>query len=133
MEHVHPDCRAVPADAQSRMLSPEATPQVGPPYAGYFFETPASLGCLYDLVTSPVTGCNPNTTAANPSGGSRAIAIVGAYHYPRAMSDLIVFSSQFGLPLPTSATFQVVYASGRQPPVNADWTRNYAQRWQATT
>ena len=109
------------ADAQSRMLSPEATPQVGPPYAGYFFETPASLGCVYDLVTSPVTGCNPNTTAANPSGGSRAIAIVDAYHYPRAMSDLTVFSSQFGLPLPTSATFQVVYASGRQPPVNADW------------
>ena len=33
----------------------------------------------------------------------------------------------------TSATFQVVYASGRQPPVNADWTRNYAQRWQPTT
>jgi kumamolisin len=29
------------------------------------------------------------------------------------------------LPAPTSANFQVVYASGRQPPVNADW--NYEE------
>jgi kumamolisin len=37
------------------------------------------------------------------------------------MSDLQVFSAQFGLPAPTSANFQVVYANGRQPRVNADW------------
>ena len=55
---------------------------------------------------------------ANPSGGSRAIAIVDAYHYATAASDLSVFSNQFGLP---QANFQVVYANGRQPPVNADW------------
>ena len=89
----------------------------GPPYAGYFYETPASLGCVYQLVNS-LPGCNPNTVSANPTGGGRAIAIVDAYHYPTAASDLSVFSSQFGLP---RANFQVVYANGRQPPVNANW------------
>jgi kumamolisin len=92
----------------------------GPPFAGYFFETPASLACVYSLV-SQQPGCNPNAVTTNPSGGSHAVAIVDAYHYPTAMSDLGVFSAQFGLPAPTSATFQVVYASGLQPPVNSDW------------
>ena len=57
----------------------------------------------------------------NPTGGSRAIAIVDAYHYPTAMSDLAVFSAQFGLPAPTTANFQVIYADGRRPQVNSDW------------
>jgi subtilase family serine protease len=92
----------------------------GPPFAGYFYETPASLACVYQLV-SVQTGCNPNTVTVNPLGGSRAIAVVDAYHYPTAMSDLGVFSAQFGLPAPTNANFQVVYASGRQPPVSANW------------
>jgi kumamolisin len=102
-------------------FSGEARPEGSPPYAGYMYETPASLGCVYRLVPSPAPGCNPNTVSVNPSGGSRAIAIVDAYHYPTAMQDLQVFSAQFGLPAPTSANFQVVYASGRQPPVNANW------------
>jgi subtilase family serine protease len=93
----------------------------GPPYPGYFYETPASLGCVYQLVSPTAGGCNPNTVTANPSGGSHAIAIVDAYHYQTAMSDLRTFSNQFLLPLPTSANFQVVYANGRQPPVNANW------------
>jgi hypothetical protein len=109
------------AGAQPPLFSREATPQESPPYPGYFFETPASLGCVYKLVSSLVAGCNPNVVVSDPSGGGRAIAIVDAYHYPTAMSDLRVFSAQFGLPLPTPATFQVVYANRRQPPVNADW------------
>ncbi|MGC2203446.1 MAG: S53 family peptidase [Stellaceae bacterium] len=109
------------ADQQSHSLSPKAAPEVGPPSAGYFFETPASLACIYKLVAAPAAGCNPNTVASNPVGGARAIAIVDAYHYPTAMSDLSVFSAQFGLLAPTAANFQVVYANGRQPPVNADW------------
>jgi len=96
----------------------QATPQIGPPYAGYFFETPASLGCVYHLVSAPVAGCNPNVVTTNPSGGARAIAIVDAYDYPTAASDLSVFSSQFGLP---QANLQVVYANGRKPPGNANW------------
>jgi kumamolisin len=104
----------------SREVAPEQTG--GPPFAGYFNETPASLACVYSLVLNPVAGCNPNDPSlVNPSGGSRAIAIVDAYHYPTAMSDLATFSAQFGLPAPTNANFQVVYASGRQPRVDADW------------
>ena len=90
----------------------------GAPHAGYFYETPASLACVYQLVSPGVQGCNLNTVTANPRGGSRAIAIVDAYHYPTAASDLSVFSNQFGLP---QAKFQVVYANNRQPPVNANW------------
>jgi kumamolisin len=110
------------AGMAARQTSPEAAPQAsGPPFGGYFYETPASLACVYMLVASPDAACDPNTASTNPSGGSRAIAIVDAYHYPTAMSDLQVFSAQFELPAPTSTNFQVVYANGRQPRVNADW------------
>ncbi len=86
-----------------------------PPHPGYFFETPASLACIYQVVPVTVPGCNPNLAVANPTTGARAIAIVDAYHYSAALSDLTQFSSQFGLPAPTSANFQVVYASGTKP------------------
>jgi kumamolisin len=104
-----------------RSFSGEARPEESPPYGGYLYETPASLGCVYKLVSPVVPGCNPNTVTANPTGGSRAIAIVDAYHYATAMQDLQVFSAQFGLPAPTSANFQVVFASGSQPPANSLW------------
>ena len=107
------------AGMAARQNSPEAAPQAsGPPFRGYFYETPASLACVYHLVPSPDADCNPNTVTANPSGGARAIAIVDAYHYPTAASDLARFSAQFGLP---PANLQVVFANGHQPPVNADW------------
>src|SRR5215469_13964626 len=84
----------------------------GPPFDGYLYETPASLACVYQLVPQQVAGCDPNTVTANPAGGARAIAIVDAYHYPTAVQDLTLFSSQFGLPLPVTsgpfANFQVV-------------------------
>ena len=35
-------------------------PDAYPPYAGYAYETPESIACLYSLVTV-VAGCNPNT------------------------------------------------------------------------
>ena len=108
------------AGMAARQDSPEAVPQVvGPPFQGYFYETPASLACVYKLVSpSQDPGCNPNTVTANPTGGAGAIAIVDAYHYPTAASDLTRFSAQFGLP---AANLQVVFANGRQPKVNADW------------
>ncbi len=89
----------------------------GAPYAGYAYETPASLACVYGLVTA-VAGCNPNTVTANPTGGAKMIAIVDAYDAPKAASDLAVFSQQFGLP---AATFRKVYASGRRPPHDFGW------------
>ena len=75
-------------------------------------ETPASLGCVYDIVSNPVSGCPINGTTQNPTGGSGVIVIVDAYDYPSAAADLATFSSTFGLP---QANFSVQYASGRKP------------------
>ena len=90
---------------------------LGPPFSGYAYETPASLGCVYGLAKA-VKGCDPNTVTANPTGGAKMIAIVDAYDAPNAASDLAAFSTQFGLP---AANFQVVYASGTKPAYNAGW------------
>lgn len=84
-----------------------------PPFPGYPYETPASAACIYGLVFRTSAACNPNVVSTNPTGGSRAIAIVDAYHYPQAADDLATFSSQFGLP---AANFETVFASGVQPP-----------------
>jgi kumamolisin len=87
-------------------------PEELPPVPGaYFANTPASLACVYGLVLRSGDGCNPYVVTRNPSGGSRAIAVVEAFDAPNAASDLAVFSAQFGLPAPNSANFQVVYAS----------------------
>jgi kumamolisin len=75
-------------------------------------ETPASLGCVYNLVSNPVSGCPINGTTQVPTGGSGVIVIVDAYDYPSAAADLATFSNTFGLP---QANFSVVYASGRKP------------------
>ena len=94
------------------------------PGPSYFYETPASLGCVYRLtsVSSAQIGCNPtDATLLNPSGGAKAIAIVDAYDYPTALSDLQIFSAQFGLTAPTTANFQVVYATGTQPRADSGW------------
>jgi hypothetical protein len=74
------------------------------------WETPASIACVYNLVTQ-VSGCPITSTTALPTGGG-VIAIVDAYDDPNAASDLTTFSSYFNLP---SANFQVVYATGVQP------------------
>jgi subtilase family serine protease len=84
------------------------------PVATYVAETPASLACLYG-VTSVTAGCNPMTLTTVASGGSRALAIVGAYDYPTALADLAAFSKQFGLPAPTAATFTVAYQGSAKP------------------
>jgi subtilase family serine protease len=83
-----------------------------PPFPGFFFETPASIACIYRLVPHPGHNCDPNVTTQNPTGGSGAIAVVDAFDTPNAAADLAAFSAQFGLP---PAVFQVVYASGTQP------------------
>src|SRR5271169_3459345 len=89
----------------------------GPPFAGYLFETPASLACIYNLIPESA-GCNPNTVTAVPTGGSAAIAIVDAYDDPGAAKDLAKFSKQFGLP---PANFQVVFATGSRPYNDPGW------------
>jgi subtilase family serine protease len=87
-----------------------ATPEVtGPPFKGYLYQTPASIGCIYNLQPT-VAGCNPNVVSANPAGGSHAIAIVDAFDDPNAYADLQHFSTQFGLTPITPSSFQVVFA-----------------------
>jgi kumamolisin len=109
---------AQPGDAGKRfhttieLFMPDTgRPLAGPPFAGYAYETPASLGCVYGL-TQRSRGCNPNVASANPTGGKGAIAIVDAFDDPNAGADLKYFSTQFGLP---NADFKVVYASGTEP------------------
>src|SRR5580658_1573369 len=49
-------------------------PNGGPPYAGYFYEDPASLACIYDLISTFDEACHPNDPSLNnPTGGSRAV------------------------------------------------------------
>ncbi len=93
---------------------PNYTPT--PPYSGYAYETPASIACVYALL-SVTTGCNPNTVTTPPSGGSSAIAIVDAFDDPFAGPDLAYFSSQFGLPF-DPAQLHVVYEDGTEPAVD---------------
>jgi subtilase family serine protease len=80
-------------------------------------ETPSSLGCVYGIVPDPQPGCPKNGTS-NPTGGKHIIAIVDAYHYPNAESDLAVFSSTFGLP---QAKFKQIHAGPVVPPENCGW------------
>jgi kumamolisin len=94
-------------------LPSEGLPLTGPPVSGLHFETPASLACVYKLVSPVTSGCNPNTVTANPIGGSKVIGIVDAFDDPTVVSDLAKFSSQFGLP---AANITVVFASGTRPP-----------------
>ena len=123
----------VPAGGPGSVAPPSHPGAVGPeelpPISGaYYANTPASLACVYGLVPRSNDGCNPYVVTRNPSGGSRAIAVVEAFDAPNLASDLAVFSAQFGLPAPTAANFQVVYASaggcttgGTKPAYNLGW------------
>ncbi|HLY60723.1 MAG TPA: S53 family peptidase [Terriglobia bacterium] len=96
-------------------------------------ETPASLSCVYAVVSNLTSGCPIATSKATPSGGFGTIAIVDAYDYPTAYNDLSVFSNQFNLPkLPqctrgtTTSCFQKVYATGTIPATNCGWNQEAA-------
>jgi subtilase family serine protease len=101
----------VPNATQNSSGGQAAQPAELPPFPGYLIETPASLACIYGLAPR-LDGCNPNLTTANPSGGSRAIALVDAFDDPTAVSDMATFTTQFGLP---AADLTVVFANGARP------------------
>ena len=92
--------------------SDKFTPQPPPGY-----ETPASLACVYQLVTGP-SGCPIATSTNVPTGGVGAIAIIDAGDYPTAASDLAAFDTQFGIP---AADFTVTWPGKKKPPVYSDW------------
>jgi len=90
---------------------PRFTPHSPPP--GLTVETPGSIGCIYDLVSSQVSGCPVATATEVPSGGSETIVIVDAYDYPNSGADLATFNTEWGLP---STTLVKKYATGHKPP-----------------
>ncbi len=88
---------------RDQLIHPLATPSG---------ENPATIACIYNLVSTINPGCPINGTTAVPSGGSGVIVIVDAYHLPTAKSNLNTFSAQFGLP---PAKFHQLYATGTKP------------------
>ncbi|UJP09416.1 S53 family peptidase [Microbacterium sp. KUDC0406] len=67
-------------------------------------------------------------------GEGTTVAIVIAYHYPTAKEDANAAAAQFGLPQTCDVVaegadcfdFEVVYADGAQPAVNAQWNQEAA-------
>ncbi|MFC1442389.1 hypothetical protein ABUW04_29465 [Streptacidiphilus sp. N1-10] len=67
-------------------------------------------------------------------GTGQTIAIVDAYDYPNAQSDLNTFSAQFNLPQTCGSTnatsdcfdFSVKYAAGSQPEADSSWNEEAA-------
>jgi kumamolisin len=61
-------------------------------------------------------------------GGQGTIAIVDAYDYPTAESDLNVFSAQYGLPACTTANgcFAKIYSKGTKPRTSCSWSQEMA-------
>jgi len=108
-----PGDTGVRAHTHLQVFVPEqtVTPFAGPPFAGLGFETPASLACVYSLVPR-ANSCNPNLFFTNPTGGFGAIALVDAFHDQTALTDLQIFSTQFGLKAPN---LTIVFASGTKP------------------
>jgi kumamolisin len=99
-------------------------PDALPPY-----ETPASLACIYRLVSTTVPGCPVLGTSAVPTGGSGVIVIVSAFDNPPALADLNVFSQQYGLPQCNASNpcFQRVFATGVRPPIDGLWAQGASQ------
>jgi subtilase family serine protease len=93
-------------------LLPGDSPKAPPP--GGTIETPGSIACIYDLVTSPVAGCPVATATKLASGGSETIVIVDAYDNPHPYDDLKTFDAEWGLRNPP--TFVKKYANGTKPP-----------------
>jgi subtilase family serine protease len=89
------------------------------PVTGDIAETPASIACLYKQATVTSAACDPATVTTVSTGGSNAIAIVDAYDYPNAVSDLTYFSNKFGLapinPAHKTANFTVVFQGTTNP------------------
>lgn len=112
-----PATRGVEMHTNTRIFIPNGSHPGASSPSGKF-ETPASLACVYG-VTAAAAGCNPKTLATVSTLGSKAIAIVDAYDYPHAMSDLNAYSAQYGLPAVTSSNFKVMYGSGSKPAVDS--------------
>ena len=100
----------VATDARGNPLNGKANPAATP--SGY---GPADLKAAYAI----------------PAGsGSPTVAIVDAYAYPKAESDLAVYRAQYGLPACTTANgcLRIVGQTGGKPPSRVDvgWDQEQA-------
>ena len=106
------------AHSNVKLFVPVGTgqPSVNPPGPPLGAETPASLACIYRLVSEPsnvLPGCQiADSNLVNPSGGSSYIFIVEPYDDPTAASDLAAFAAYYNMPTPK---FGTVYATGSKP------------------
>jgi hypothetical protein len=96
-------------------LGPDGKPRTGGTPSGY---GPADLQSAYNL-------------PASPAGSGMTVAIVDAYGYPNAESDLAVYRSYYGLPACTTANgcFKKVNQSGVEgsyPQNNSGWATEEA-------
>ena len=77
-------------------------------------ENPASLACIYELVKQ-TKGCRKTSTVL-PTGGAKAIALVGAYDNPDAETDLEAFAAAYGYGTPNFTKVKV-----GNPGPNSGW------------
>ncbi|MGO9114822.1 MAG: S8 family serine peptidase [Thermoguttaceae bacterium] len=80
------------------------TPVAGKYVGATFPSTAANPGSGPPFYPSQIRQAYEVTSLA-ASGAGQTIAIIDAYDYPNALSTINTFSSEFGLPLMTSATF----------------------------
>ena len=127
---VHPGDLGKRAHTFLRLFIPAGgLPMKGANTPGGFFETPASLACVYKMVSGAPKTCNPTTVTAVARGGAGAIGIVDAYDDPNAAADLAAYSAEFGLP---AANFQVVYAApGSSTPTSTPPPQDSSGSWEA--
>ena len=76
--------------------------------------TPGALACIYGVV-APTNNCNPEFATSVSTRGSKAVAIVDAYHYPTAMSDANYIASAYGLPQLSTSNFVQTWVGGQPP------------------
>lgn len=106
-----PADRGVRAHTDIELFQPRSgLPMTAANTPGGLFETPASLACIYRQVTA-ISGCSPAAATAVSKRGAHVVVIVDAYDNPDAKADLATSSAEFGLPAPTKANFEVVYAA----------------------
>jgi kumamolisin len=106
-----PEDAGIRAHTNVKLFVPIGTAQpFGSASPSTLAETPASLACIYQLVSGNPAGCPITNSFINPSGGYGSIIIVDACDYPTAESDLDTFSSFYYFP--NKPKFYRYYANG---------------------
>lgn len=143
------DDRTTPQDLAARQRGEQTgSASTAAPFTGATLPTAAavappvevrsSVAASPDDTDEPTRGYTPQQIQARlgltGDGTGQTIAIVDAYDYPTAESDLNHFADHFGLPQTCDSVpagtgcfdFQQVYADGTRPAANAGWEEEEA-------